>query len=395
MKPLSGITVVDFSRVLAGPMATQILGELGARIIKIERPDTGDEARQWEPRLPDGDSAYFFAFNRGKESVSLNLKSEEGRRIARELAGKVDVVVENFLPGVMDSWGLGYEALSKINPRLVYVSNTGFGQSGPYMKRNGYDTIFQALSGMMALTGEKDGPPAKVGLPIADLTSGLWITIAALVGLIGRGQSERGTHIDVAMLDIQVSLLTIAASRFFATGEDPRRAGTEHPGRVPSAAFQCRDGSWLHISASDQHWAAVCDVLQLDKLASDRDLDLNAGRVTRREEVMQAMTAAIAKRERTEIAEALRAAGVPAGEVNSVREILSDRHIAERGMVQEFDHPTAGKFPALRTPLQFSGFENPKTSAPPLLGTDTDAVLSSLLGLSSEAIGKLRERGAI
>ena len=395
MKPLSGITVVDFSRVLAGPMATQILGELGARIIKIERPGTGDEARQWEPRLPEGDSAYFFAFNRGKESVSLNLKSEEGRRIARELAGKVDVVVENFLPGVMDSWGLGYEELSQVNPRLVYVSNTGFGQSGPYMKRNGYDTIFQALSGMMALTGEKDGPPAKVGLPIADLTSGLWITIATLVGLIGRGQSERGTHIDVAMLDIQVSLLTIAASRFFATGEDPRRAGTEHPGRVPSAAFQCRDGSWLHISASDQHWAAVCDVLQLDQLASDRDLDLNAGRVTRREEVMQAMTAAIAKRERTEIAEALRAAGVPAGEVNSVREILSDRHIAERGMVQEFDHPTAGKFPALRTPLQFSGFENPKTSAPPLLGADTDAVLSNLLGLSSEAIGKLRERGAI
>lgn len=395
MKPLSGIVIVDFSRVLAGPMATQLLGELGARVIKVERPDGGDEARQWEPRLPGGDSAYFFAFNRGKESITLNLKNEEGRRIARELALKADVVVENFLPGVMAGWGLGYEALAAENPGLIYVSNTGFGQSGPYCDRNGYDTIFQALSGMMALTGQKDGPPTKAGLPIADLTSGLWIAIAALVGLVGRGQTGRGAHVDVAMLDIQVSLLTIVAARFFASGEDPQRSGTEHPGRVPSAAFECRDGSWLHISASDQHWAAICRILGLDGLAADRELDRNTARVARRDEVMEAMTAAIAQRDRAEVAEVLRGAGVPAGEVNSVKEILTDRHMVAREMVKEFDHPTAGRFPALRTPLKFSGFDDPETQVPPLLGADTETVLGRLLGLSSEAIDDLRERGAI
>ncbi len=395
MKPLAGITIVDFSRVMAGPMATQILGELGARVIKIERPGHGDEARQFEPQLPGGDSAYFFAFNRGKESVTVNLKNEEGRRIARQLAIKADVVVENFLPGVMAGWGLGYDALAKENPALVYISNTGFGQTGPYRDRNGYDTIFQALSGVMALTGQKDGPPAKVGLPVADLTSGLWIAIAALVGLLGRGQAGRGSHVDVAMLDTQVSSLTIAAARYFALNEDPIRSGTEHPGRVPSAAFECRDGSWLHISASDQHWSAICKILDLGDLAADRGLDRNAARVARRDEVMAAMTLALSKRDRAEVAEALRSASVPAGEVNSVQQILTDPHIAAREMVQKFDHPTAGRFPALRTPLRFSGFDNPVIQAPPLLGAETEAVLSGVLDLSSEAIGQLRQRGAI
>src|SRR5690606_6425551 len=246
VKPLDGIRILDFGRVLAGPMATQILAELGAEVIKIERPGSGDETRSFEPRVESGDSGYFFAFNRGKKSVTLNLKSPRGQDIARRLAQQADVVVENFLPGEMARFGLGYEALSADNPALVYVSCTGFGQTGPYSDRKGYDTIFQALSGVMALTGHPDGPPAKVGVPFADLTSGLWIAISILTGIAGRAQSGRGTHIDLSMLDVQVSMLTIAAARFFLLGQDPERTGTEHPGRVPSAAFECADGRWLH-----------------------------------------------------------------------------------------------------------------------------------------------------
>jgi len=397
--PLAGLVVLDFSRVLAGPMATQILAELGAEVIKVERPRSGDESRQWEPMLPAkneaAESAYFFAFNRGKRSVTLNLKSPAGQQVARGLAQQADVVVENFLPGDMDRMGLGYGTLSRDNPQLVYVSNTGFGQDGPYRDRKGYDTIFQALSGVMALTGHPDGPPAKVGVPFADLTSGLWIAIGVLAGLAGRGVSGRGSHIDVAMMDAQVSLLTIAAARLFALKQEPVRTGTEHPGRVPSAAFQCRDGGWLHISGSDQHWPAICGALDLPDLAADPALARNAGRVAGRVRVMAAMTAAIAGRDRNSLAEALRAADVPAGEVNGVGDILGDPHTAARAMVGSFDHPTAGRFPALRTPLREVGGEPPAIGVPPLLGADTDAVLAARLGLDPRQIAALRAEGAI
>lgn len=395
MKPLEGIRILDFSRVLAGPMATQILAELGAEVIKIERPGSGDETRSFEPRVASGDSGYFFAFNRGKKSVTLNLKSPQGQEIARSLARDADVVVENFLPGEMARFGLGYEQLSAENPRLVYVSCTGFGQTGPYSDRNGYDTIFQALSGVMALTGHPDGPPAKVGVPFADLTSGLWIAISVLTGIAGRGQSGRGTHVDLSMLDVQVSMLTIAAARWFLLGEDPKRTGTEHPGRVPTAAFECADGRWLHISGSDQHWAAICSVLGLDDLAADRALDRNSERVVQRERVMTAMTAAAARWGRDELAEALRARDVPAGEVKSVAEILADPHVEARGLVTAFDHPKSGRVGALKTPVRLSGYDEITPGVPPMLGADTESVLEDLLGLRAEEIDRLRSEGAI
>ncbi len=392
MTPLATLTVLDFSRVLAGPMATQILAELGAEVIKVERPGTGDESRHWEPALPGGDSAYFFAFNRGKRSITLNLKSPEGQQIARDLAATADILVENFLPGDMDRMGLGYATLAALNPGLVYISNTGFGQDGPYKDRRGYDTIFQALSGVMALTGHPDAPPAKVGLPFADLTSGLWIAVAALAGIAGRTASGKGAHIDVAMLDAQVALLTIAAARLFALDEEPGRTGTEHPGRVPSAAFRCRDGHYLHISGSDQHWPAICAALGIPV---DPTLARNAARVARRAEVMEAMTAAIATQDRAPLAEALRAADVPAGEVNSVGDILSDPHIAARNMVGSFDHPTAGPFPPPPPPPPETGHPPPPLGTPPLLGADTDAILAEKLGLDPAAIQRLRDKGAL
>ncbi|WP_446034364.1 CaiB/BaiF CoA transferase family protein, partial [Streptomyces olivaceus] len=297
-RPLEGVTVLDFSRVLAAPMATQILAELGATVVKVERPGGGDETRGFEPRLPHGESAYFFAFNRGKRSVALDLKDPRGRDVARRLAARADVVVENFLPGAMDRLGLGYDDLAAGNPGLVYVSATGFGQSGPDRTRKGYDTVFQALSGVMAMTGEPDGPPSKTGIPVADMTSGLWVAIAVLTGLAGRGVSGRGRHFDVSMMDVQLSLHALNAARLFALDEDPARTGTQHPGRVPSAAFETADGGWLHISGSDQHWVPLCEVLGLDGLAADPELRHNAGRVARREDVMTALRAAIARRER-------------------------------------------------------------------------------------------------
>jgi crotonobetainyl-CoA:carnitine CoA-transferase CaiB-like acyl-CoA transferase len=395
MQPLSGITIVDFSRVLAGPMATQILSELGADVIKIERPGNGDESRRFEPRLPNGESAYFFAFNRGKHSVTLNLKTPKGQELARDLMAQADVVVENFLPGVMDKLGLGYAEAAVRNPGLVYISSTGFGQTGPYRDRNGYDTVFQALSGIMSLTGHPGTPPAKTGIPVADMASALWIAIAALAGLAGRGVSGRGAHVDLAMMDVQVSLLALAAARVFALDESPSRTGTEHPGRVPSAAFECSDGGWLHISASDQHWAPLCEVLALDELAADPALATNAGRVAERSRVSDALRAAIAARGRNDLADALRAAGVPVGEVKSVPEVLDDQQVRARAMVGEFDHPTEGTFPALRTPLLFDGFDDPRPAAPPLLGADNDDVLGQQLGLTDVELAALREEGVI
>ncbi|ANY05013.1 CaiB/BaiF CoA transferase family protein [Pseudonocardia sp. HH130630-07] len=392
--PLAGITILDFSRVLAAPMATQLLAELGASVVKVERPVTGDETRGFEPRLPHGESAYFFAFNRGKRSVTLDLKDERGRDVARRLSAGADVVVENFLPGAMDRLGLGYDELSAANPRLVYVSTTGFGQTGPDRSRKGYDTVFQALSGVMAMTGEPDGPPSKSGVPVADMSSGLWVAIAVLTGLAGRGASGRGRHLDVSMMDVQLSLHALNAARLFALDEDPARTGTEHPGRVPSAAFQAGDGGWLHISGSDQHWAPLCAVLGLDDLGADPGLARNADRVAQRDRVMPALRGAIAHHERDPLVKELRAVDVPVGEVRSVREALADPHAAARGIVGGFVHPTEGEFPALRTPLRDSGAEPPDTAAPPLLGADTDAVLAEA-GLSAADIEALRAAGVI
>lgn len=395
MKLLQDIVVLDFSRVLAGPFATQICAELGAEVIKVEKPKTGDESRQWEPRTESGESAYFYSVNRGKRSIALDLKSRRGAQIAFELAGKADVVVENFLPGHMSKLGLSYEALAKVNPRLVYISCTGFGQSGPYRDRKGYDTIFQALSGLMSLTGHADGPPAKAGLPFADLSSGLWIAISMLAGLVGRGTNGRGCHVDLSMMDVQVSLLTIAAARLFALGEDPTRCGTEHLGRVPSAAFECRGGQWVHISGSDQHWVPVCEVLGLSDLATDQSLRANAGRLRARDRIMTAMRNAIAKRERAELVAQLIAADVPVGEVNSVREVLDDPHVVARGMRASFEHPLEGEFPALRQPLKITGAEQPEVGAPPQLGAHTREVLRNRLAMDERTLDELALAGVI
>ena len=392
MKPLEHLTILDLSRVLACPFASMILAELGARVIKVEQPGSGDETRGFEPQLAQ-DSAYYFACNRSKESITVNLRSDEGKRTIRELAQKADVLVENFPAGTLGRYGLGYSVLSSLNEKLIYVSCTGFGQTGPYAEKKGYDTVFQAMGGIMSLTGEKGGGPVKPGLPIADLTSGLWIAIAILAALAGRARTGKGSYVDFSMLDGQVSLLTLAAARYFALNEIPPRLGTEHPGRVPSATFRCRDGKFAHITASDQHWLPLCKALGLE--AWGQPYSDNAIRVEKREEVMAVLAEKISKLERPKLLSILDEAEVPVGPVNDVAEILADPHVRARKLIGSFDYPGVGEFKALAIPYKFLGWDNPQIGRPPALGEHTESVLTELLGLSAEQVSKLRASRAI
>lgn len=398
MKPLEQITILDLSRVLACPFATMILSELGASVIKVERPGVGDETRGFEPFVDgpgDPVSAYYMACNRSKRSMTVNLRHPDGQAIIRELASRTDIVVENFPVGHLARFGLDYQTLRAVNERLIYLSCSGFGQTGPYADRKGYDTVFQAMSGLMSLTGEPGGDPVKPGLPVADLSSGLWAAIAILSAVVGRERSGEGCRIDLSMFDAQVSLLTLAAARFFALGEVPQRLGTEHPGRVPSASFRCQDGRWLHITASDQHWASLCRVLGLDEWADDSTLSQNVDRVRRRSEVMPRLRAAAGRWSRDDLLDTLLDADVPAGPVNDLDEVLADPHVVARGIVRTFAHPDAGDFPALGLPYQVDAWGPLDVGAPPRLGEHTDDILREQLDYSTERIATLRDGGAI
>lgn len=398
MRPLEGLTILDLSRVLACPFASMILAELGANVIKVEQPGSGDETRSFEPVVhgENGDvSAYYLAFNRSKRSITVNLRSPEGQDIIRRLAATSDVLLENFPTGTLKRYGLDHDTLKPLNERLIYVSCTGFGMTGPYAHRKGYDTVFQAMGGIMSLTGERGGGPVKPGLPVADLTSGLWVAIAILSAVNGRHVTGQGSHVDFSMFDGQVGLLSLAAARWFTLGEVPPRLGTEHPGRIPSAAFECADGRWVQITGSDQHWKPLCELLGLEAWADDPGLQKNADRVARRDEVMKGLAEAIRQLPRDELCRRCDEVGVPAGPILNVDEVLGNEHVAARGMVVEYDHPLIGAFKGLRIPFRFDGLGDPETARPPLLGEHTEAVLSSVLGLGPAEIEGLRAKGAI
>jgi crotonobetainyl-CoA:carnitine CoA-transferase CaiB-like acyl-CoA transferase len=375
VKPLEHLTILDLSRVLACPFASMILAELGARVIKVEQPGSGDETRGFEPQLAK-DSAYYFACNRSKESITVDLRSSDGKETVRELSRKADVLVENFPAGTLGRYGLDYAALSALNEKLVYVSCTGFGQTGPYAHKKGYDTVFQAMGGLMSLTGERGGGPVKPGLPVADLTSGLWVAIAILAAIAGRNRSGKGCHVDFSMLDGQVALLTLAAARYFALGEVPPRLGTEHPGRVPSATFRCKDGKFAHITASDQHWLPLCKALGLESWGAV--FPDNSSRVRERDAIMSRLRERISSLTRAQLIEKLDAADVPVGPVNDVAEILNDPHVRARRLVGSFDYPGVGEFKALALPYKFLGWDDPEIGRPPLLGEHTAKILAEL-----------------
>ena len=399
---LSGIKVLDLSRILAGPSAAQLLGDLGADVVKVEKPGEGDDTRKWGPpyiRDQSGqktdESAYYLSANRNKRSIAIDISTEEGQALIHRLIENADVLVENYKVGGLAKFGLAYEQLQQKYPALVYCSVTGFGQTGPYASRPGYDFLIQAMGGIMSLTGERGGGPVKPGLPVADLTSGLWVAIAILSAINGRHASGQGSHVDFSMFDGQVGLLSLAAARWFSLGEVPERLGTEHPGRIPSAAFECSDGKWVQITGSDQHWKPLCELLGLEAWATDPTLLKNADRLARREEVMQGLGDAIKKLSQVELCRRCDAVGVPAGPILDVDEVLGNEHVAEREMVVTYDHPLIGEFKGLRVPFRFDGLDDPKTERPPLLGEHTEEVLSKVLGLKPAEIDALRTQRAI
>lgn len=391
---LDGMLIVDLSRAIAGPWATMMLAEMGADVIKIEQPGSGDEIRGWPPFIEE-ESNYFFANNRSKRSLALDLKHPEGRDIALALAERADVVVENFTPGVVERLGLGYDVVRATNPRVVYASVSGFGQTGPYRDRKGYDPVVQAMGGIMSVTGEEGGMPCKTGVPIGDLGAALFAGSAILAALLHRERSGEGQYIDVSMLDGQVSLLTVQAAIYLADGTIPRALGRAHPGRVPSTVFTTADAKYIHLVANDNQWPRLCELLEVPDLGQDPRFRRARDRVEHRDEIMPALIAAVGRLTRDEIADRMNANGIPCGPVNTIAEVIEDPHVQARGMVQSFEHPAVGTVRALGWPYQFSGLDVGIKSPPPMLGQHSAEILREHLGLDDGGIRRLESDGVI
>lgn len=393
--PLAHIRVLDLSRVLAGPHCTMLLGDLGAEVIKIERPGKGDDTRQWGPPFVAGESAYYLSCNRNKKSVTLNLKSEKAQQLAAALAAGSDVLVENLLPGTLDGFGLGYEALEARNPRLIYCSITGFGQDGPYRDRPGYDLLVQAMGGVMSLTGEPEGEPMKVGVAISDITAGLHAAIAILAALAARERTGVGERIDVSLLDCTVSWLANVASAYLVTGDRPERCGNAHASIVPYQSFQAADGRLVIAVGNDEQWRRFCGALERPDLADDERFRTNPLRVKHREALIARLEQLLRTRPAADWLERLERAEVPAAPINTVDRVFADPQVLARRMLVETLHPAAGKLRMTGSPLKLASLSEPPRAAPPLLGQHTDEVLKSHLGLDTAEIEALRRAGAI
>jgi formyl-CoA transferase len=398
--------VLDLSRVLAGPWCGQNLADLGAEVIKIERPNTGDDSRAFGPPwLKDAkgrdtrESAYFASANRGKKSVTVNLSKPEGQEIVRNLACKSDVLIENYKVGDLSRYGLGYDDLKKLNPRLVYCSVTGFGQTGPYRERPGYDFMIQGMGGVMSITGERDdlpgGGPQRVGIPIADIMTGMYATIAICAAIAHREISGAGQHLDLALLDTQVGILANQGMNYLATGQAPGRIGNAHPNIVPYQPFKTRDGDVILACGNDNLFNKFCEVAGCRHLAQDPRFATNSKRVENREAITLLLAAIFAQRTTQEWCDALEAAGVPNGPINDLKQVFDEPQVVARGMKIELEHAAAGKVPLIASPMKFSGtpleFRNP----PPTLGQHTGEVLSQVLHIDDAGIARLRADGII
>jgi crotonobetainyl-CoA:carnitine CoA-transferase CaiB-like acyl-CoA transferase len=399
---LSHLRVLDLSRVLAGPWASQVLADLGAEVIKVERPASGDDTRAWGPpwlRGPAGEetseSAYFACANRGKKSVTLDLAHPDGQAIARRLAARADVLLENFKVGALARWGLGYDGLAALNPGLVYVSITGFGQTGPYRARAGYDFLIQAMGGLMSVTGEPDGAPTKVGVAIADVLTGMYASTAALAALAHRERSGRGQHVDLALLDVQVAALANQAESYLATGVAPGRLGNAHPSIVPYQAFAARDGHLVLAVGNDGQFARLCAVLGRPELASDPRFGTNAARVANRGALVPLLARLLAARPAGEWVAALEAEGVPCGPIHDLAQVFEDAQVRARGLRVEAPHPVCGSVPTVASPIRLSETPVRHDAAPPALGQHTREVLSGVLGMTDGEIEALRARGVV
>jgi len=391
--PLAGLVVCDLTRALAGPYCTMMLADLGARVIKVETPDGGDDTRGWGPPFLDGESAYFMSINRNKESLTLNLKERAGQEVLWRLLGGSDVLVENFRPGTIGRLGFGYEAVHARLPRLVYCSISGFGQTGPYRERPAYDLIVQGMGGLMAITGEPDGNPMRVGVAVADICAGMFAAYGVLAALRARDRDGLGQWVDAAMLDGQVAWMTYMAANYFATDENPPRVGSAHTNLVPYQPFPTKDGFVTVAVGSEGLWQRLCRVLEAP-LADDPRFATNAARVAHRRELLEALFPMFRRRTTAEWVARLGDAGVPAGPISRISDVMTDPQVLHREMVVEVRHPRAGRMRVNGVPLKFSGTPGAVRTPPPVLGEHTAAVLREL-GYSDAEAAALRGAGAV
>jgi crotonobetainyl-CoA:carnitine CoA-transferase CaiB-like acyl-CoA transferase len=403
--PLSHIKVLDLSRVLAGPWAGQLLADLGAEVIKVERPGAGDDTRSWGPpflKNKDGsesrESGYYLAVNRNKRSLTISMEKPEGQEIIRKLAANSDIVLENFKVGTLPRYGLGYEDLKKVNPKLIYCSITGFGQDGPIAQNAAYDFLIQGMGGLMSITGEADtnpgGGPQKVGIPIIDLMSGMYGTVAVLAALANREVTGKGEYVDLAMLDVQTAILSNQAMNYLVSGRVPKRQGNRHPNIMPQDVFKCADGQVVLAVGNDGQYAKMCQAISRPELATDPRYIKNADRVRNKEVLLPLIEDIFKKWTRADLCAAMDAVGVPCGPINGIDEVFEIPQVKHRGMKMDLPHPTSGTVPSVANPMKFTENKIEYRSAPPLLGADSDDILHSL-GMSDAEIAKLREQGVV
>ena len=394
-KPLDGLLVIDLSRVLAGPYCTMELADMGATVVKIEIPGSGDDTRAYGPPFLHGESTYFMSVNRNKMSLTLNLKHVRGKEILHHLLQKGDVLVENFRPGTLDGLGFGYDAVHALNPKLIYCSISGFGQTGPYAQRPGYDLIAQAEGGVMSLTGEPNDPPLKVGLSFADITAGMNAFSGILLALLARQQTGEGQRVDVSLLDCQVALLTYQAGIYFATGRSPERLGNKHPSITPYETFEASDGHIIIACGNQGFWEKFCQLARLEHLLADDRFTTMKKRVENRDELTPLVADGIKTRTRREWYNLLDREGIPCGLIKNVAEVCSDPQVLARDMVVQLNHPTAGPISVNGVPIKLSATPGEVKDPPPLLGQHTDAILADILGYTADQIAELRQLKAV
>ncbi len=372
---LEGVRVLDFTQFLAGPYCTMVLGDLGAEVIKVERPRVGEVYRTYGPKFIKGESSSFLSVNRNKKSIVIDLKDARGIEIVKRLVAETDVLVENFKSGTMDRLGLGYEELKQINPALIYCSISGFGSTGPYRDRGGFDLIVQGMSGLMSMTGEADGPPVKVGTPISDMGGAAFGTIGILAALIERAKSGKGQYIDASLLDASLAWTTLPIGNYLADGEIPGRLGSASPQNAPYQAFATSNGHLTIGTGNQRLWETLCKIMGLEELIHDERFPDNAARVRNQKELAALLEEKFKERTTEYWIEVLNDAGIPTGPIYNMEEALNDPHVRARGVLWEVDHPRAGKVTVMGLPIKFSAASGDAPQAPPLLGEHTKAVL--------------------